>query len=110
MLDAAEDAAFDVEADEYTLVETLLEGLAEDLVEVENVTIEEIIMLDAEDTVGSTALLGAEYDIDGVACEDRDIPVDRGHSQLLCVGVACASVVCGEGGIVAVSGPNCLIR
>jgi len=97
VLAAAEDAALDLEMDGDALEEA-----ADDLIEVD--------ALDPDGGVDTTALLGIEYDTEGLTREDCEMNVDRGHSHSLCVGVACASVVCGGGGIVAVSGPNCLIR
>jgi hypothetical protein len=93
----AEDAALDLEMDEYALEEA-----ADDL--------DEVDALDLESALDTSALLGIEYGTEGVAREGCEVNVDRGHSHSLCVGVACASVVCGGGGIVAVSGPNCLIK
>jgi hypothetical protein len=104
------EAALDLDTEED---DSLMEALADDLVEVENDTIEDAIedaLLDAEAGEDCAALLGTEYDTEGVACGDCDTLVGRGHCHSLCVGVACAPVVCGGAGRVAVPGPNSFIK
>jgi len=91
-------------ADEESTAELLREALETDLVDVENVRTEDAI---AEDCA---ALLGTGYETEGVAWGDCQTLVDRGHSHSLCVGVACAPLVCGGVGSSAVSGPNSLTR
>jgi hypothetical protein len=81
-----------------------LEELADDLVEVENVT----DWLDADEDCA--ALLGTEYDADGDVWEDCGSAVDDGQGQLVIVGVASAPVVVGGVGSRAVSGPNSLTK
>jgi hypothetical protein len=87
--------------------------LADDLVEVENVTADDTItdrLRDADTADDCDALLGAEDGADDAAREDCHALVDIGHSHSLCVGVACASVVCGGTGTDAVFGPNSWTR
>lgn len=99
---------FDAIPDEET--DPLLEATTEDLVDVENVTIDETIAVTLPDADDSFALLGAEADTEGIACEGRHALVDSGQSQFDCVGVASTSVVCGGAVGHAVSGPNSTIR
>ena len=95
------------------VLDPLLEDLIDDLIEVENVTTEDTIAVgepDADAADDCIALLGAEYDAEGVACEDCCAVVDSGHCQTESVGVACTPVVWDGAESHAVSGPNSLIR
>jgi hypothetical protein len=101
-----EDALLDAEIEDTALDR---ERLANDLVDVENVTTEDTVtdrLRDANAVDDCDALVRIEDGADGVAREDCHALVVLGHSHSLCVGVACASVVCDgtEGG--AVFGPN----
>jgi hypothetical protein len=101
-----EDALLDGEIEDVALDR---ERLADDLVDVENVTIEDTVVDRLRDTDADDdcdALIGREVGADGVIREDCHAFVVLGHSHLLCVGVACASVVCGGTGGDAVFGPN----
>jgi hypothetical protein len=107
-----DEATIDSDVVEDLRVESLFGELADDLVDVDSVTIEDTVAdtlrdadADAEAADECAALLDTEYDTEGSVCEDCESAVELGHCQLLCVGVACASVVGGVGGR-AVSGPN----
>jgi hypothetical protein len=108
VLDDIDEMALDPDAVEDSTVDRLLEDLMDDLVDVENVTIDDC---DTEAVGDCVALLCTDEAIaEGVACEDCTMLVDVGHCHSDCVGVACASVVCGCVGSHAVDGPNSLIR
>jgi hypothetical protein len=94
-----DEAALELDAVVDPDVDALLEDLADDLVEVENVTTEDRV-----------ALLRTDAEAEGVAREDCTILVDLGHCHSDCEGVACAPVVCGGIGTHAVFGPNSLTR
>jgi hypothetical protein len=108
-----EDTALEPDKVEDVRVESLLDWLADDLVDVENVTIEDITtdrLRDADTADDCDALLGREDGIEVVACEDCHALLDLGQSHSLCVGVACGSVVWGGTGGDAVFGPNSWTR
>jgi hypothetical protein len=95
------------------LADPLLEDAADDLVEVENVTTDDtvaVILPDADAADDCIALLSADTDAEGVACEGCHALVDNGHSQFDCVGVTSTFVVCGGAVGHAVSGPNSTIK
>jgi hypothetical protein len=105
-----EDALLDGEIEDAALAR---ERLADDLVDVENVTTEDTVpdrLRDADADSDCDALTGREDEADSVTREDCHALVVLGHSHSLCVGVACASVVCGGTGSDAVFGPNSWTR
>jgi hypothetical protein len=91
-----EDAALEPENVEERRVDSLFERLADDLVDVENVTTDDITtdrLRDADTADDFDALPDTEDGIEGFACEDCHALVDLGQFHSLCVGVACGSVV-----------------
>jgi hypothetical protein len=98
VFDDLDEELLDLDTVEDPIVDASLKELADDLVEVDNV--------EAEDRV---ALLRSVADVEDISCKDRAV-LDDGHRHSDCVGVACASVVCGGAGSHAVDGPNSLIK